>query len=69
MVFFKRTCSEVTSMLVAREDRPPDWGDRVALRIHLAICNTCPDIERQILTLRQSLQNWRQSADDENTQM
>ncbi len=66
MLFFNRTCREVTTILVAREDRDLSWGDRLALRIHLSICYTCPQFERQMLTMRHSFHRWRQYADDES---
>ena len=66
MLFFKRTCREVTTILVAREDRDLGCNDRLALRIHLYICDTCPRFERQMLTIRQSFKRWRHYADEEN---
>ena len=66
MLFFSRTCREVTTILVAREDRDLVWSDRLALRIHLSVCDTCPNFERQMLTMRHSFQRWRHDADDEN---
>lgn len=65
MLFFRRTCREVTTILVAREDRKLGWNERLALRIHLSICETCPRFERQILTVRHSFQRWRHYANDE----
>jgi hypothetical protein len=54
-----RTCREVAALLVAREDRALGLADRFALRMHMAICDTCPRFERQMLSLRNSLQQWR----------
>jgi hypothetical protein len=66
MLFFGRTCREVTTILVAREDRSLGWSDGLALRIHLSVCKTCPRFERQMLTMRQSFQRWRHYANEEN---
>ena len=66
MLFFSRTCREVTTILVAREDRVLPWADRLALRIHLSVCQTCPRFERQILTMRHSFQRWRHYTEDES---
>ena len=55
----KRTCKEVTALVVAREDRALDMTDKLALRMHLAICATCPPFERQMLTIRNSFRQWR----------
>ena len=34
-------------------------ADRLALRLHLLICNACPRFERQMLTLRNGMKAWR----------
>jgi hypothetical protein len=54
-----RTCKEVTAMVVAREDRQLALADRLALRMHMAICDACPRFERQMLTMRNGLRTWR----------
>jgi hypothetical protein len=54
-----RTCKEATAMMVAREDRALRLVDRVALRMHLLICKACPRFERQMLTMRNSMKEWR----------
>jgi hypothetical protein len=59
MIPLNRTCREVAALLVAREDRHLGMADRWALRMHMVICDACPQFERQILTLRNSLQQWR----------
>ncbi len=65
MLFFMPTCREVTTMLVAREDQTLSWTDRLAVRIHLSICQTCPKFERQMLTMRHSFKRWRHYTEDE----
>ena len=65
MMLFRRTCREVSALLIAREDRALPWQERVALRFHLAACRACPVFERQILTMRNALRQWRNySAQD-----
>lgn len=56
---FHRTCKEVSALVIAREDRALPWRDRLALRLHLAICATCPVFERQVLTMRHAMKQWR----------
>jgi hypothetical protein len=60
MRILRRTCKEVTVLLVAREDRKLPPVERLALRLHLAVCQACPVFERQLLTMRNALQRWRQ---------
>lgn len=59
MIPFNRTCREVAAILVAREDRNLGLADRVALRIHMAMCDACPKFERQMLSMRHGLRQWR----------
>ena len=61
---FKRTCKEVSALLVAREDRALPLAERVALRLHLAMCEACPRFERQLLTMRNAMKQWRGYAND-----
>ena len=62
MIPFRRTCKQVAALLVAREDRALPWAQRLALRLRLMACDACPRFERQVLTMRNSLQAWRNYA-------
>ena len=67
MIAFNLTCKEVTALVIAREDRNLPWHERLAVRIHMRICDTCPVFERQVLTMRNAMQQWRnyeESASD-----
>ena len=59
MRILRRTCKEATALMVAREDRQLPLADRVALRLHLLACQACPRVERQMITLRNSMRQWR----------
>ncbi len=59
MKILRRTCKEVTVLLVARQDRSLPVIERLALRLHLAACTACPVFERQLLTMRKALARWR----------
>ena len=61
-MILRRTCKEVAALLVAREDRELPAVERVALRFHLAACRACPKFERQLLTMRNALRQWRNYA-------
>ena len=54
-----RTCKEASALMVAREDQPLPLRERLALRLHLAICVACPRFERQLITLRLAMKQWR----------
>lgn len=59
MKILRRTCKEATALMVAREDRALPLADRVALRLHLMACAACPRVERQLLTMRNAMRQWR----------
>ena len=63
-MILRRTCKEVSALLVAREDRVLPLAERVALRLHLAACSACPVFERQLLTVRNALHSWRNYIDE-----
>lgn len=64
MMFLRRTCKEATALMVAREDRALPLVERVALRMHLAACRACPVVERQLLTMRNAMRQWRNYSDE-----
>ncbi len=64
MMILRRTCKEVSALLVAREDRALPVVERVALRFHLAACQACPVFERQLLTMRNAFQRWRHYTEE-----
>jgi hypothetical protein len=60
-----RSCKEVTALVIAREDRELPWMERAALRVHMAMCQACPRFERQVLTMRNAMKQWRGYTDGE----
>lgn len=62
---FQRSCKEATALVIAREDRTLPWREWLALRLHLAICATCPTFERQVFSMRNAMRQWRQYEVDE----
>ena len=58
----KRSCKEVAALVVAQEDRALSLADRLALRMHMVICDACPRFERQMLTMRNGLRAWRNNS-------
>lgn len=65
MISLMRTCKEVTALIIAREDQALPLPDRLALRLHMAMCAACPKFERQVLTMRQAMQQWRNYQEPE----
>ena len=46
------SCKETTRLLSQGEDRNLAFGERVALRVHLAICRGCRNVDAQFRFLR-----------------
>ena len=62
---FRRTCKEAVALMIAREDRVLPWAERIALRMHLAVCKACPTFERQMMTMSKATKTWRNYSEAE----
>ena len=60
-----RSCREVTALLIAQEDRPLRINERLALKIHLPMCQACQRMQGQVLVMRQALHQWRHYSEVE----
>jgi len=49
------TCKEVSHLVSQGLDRRLGFGERIALRIHLAICDGCTNFSRQLAFLRKAV--------------
>ena len=68
MIPLRRTCKQAAALLIAREDRRIALSDAVALRLHLLACKACPRFERQLLTMRNAMQQWRNYSSEEGSE-
>ena len=59
------SCKETTRLLSQGEDRELAFGERVALRLHLAICNGCRNARAQFKFLRLAVNGLSRDADEE----
>ena len=55
----RRTCREVTRLVLASDDRPLGLADRLALRLHWLACSNCSRFRAQAKTMRQAIDRWR----------
>lgn len=62
-----RSCKEVTALVIAREDRELPLTEQLALRMHMAICKACPTFERQVITMRNAMKQWRHYVADDDS--
>ena len=67
MKVLQRSCKQVANLLIAREDRVLPWSDRLALRLHLLVCEACPRFEKQVLHMRNALHQWRNYTTSEGS--
>jgi hypothetical protein len=51
----KLTCKEVSHLVSQGLDRELGWGERMRVRIHLAICNGCTNFKKQMDFLRRAM--------------
>ncbi len=49
------SCKDVTRLVSQGEDRKLGFGERVALRLHLAICQGCRNVTEQFRFLRRAM--------------
>ena len=65
MRMFRRTCREVTRLVLEGEERRLGWVDRTAIRLHLMVCEACPRFMRQVEFMRHAMGRWRNYRDAE----
>lgn len=61
------TCREVTRLISQREDRKLAFGERVALRLHFAICRGCRNVNAQLKFLRLAVRNLSRHGEQEQS--
>ena len=59
----RRTCKDVTRLVLERQDRELALAERVSVRLHMWACKTCPTFERQALFMQKAMQRWRRDGD------
>jgi hypothetical protein len=58
------SCREVAELLSRRFDEPLGWLDRARLRVHLAMCGNCLNVEQQLNAMRALSMEFMAGADD-----
>jgi hypothetical protein len=63
-----RACAKAARLLSAAQDGPLTLTERVALRLHLALCTGCTNYEQQLRLLRRAMGRWAHySGEDSGT--
>jgi len=60
------SCREVTRLVSQGLDRRLGFGERVALRVHFAICGGCSNFNRQMHLLRDAVRELGESEGSRN---
>lgn len=60
----RRTCRDVTRLVLEGEDRALTRGERAALALHLPTCSACPRFVRQARFMHRALGRWKAYGDD-----
>ena len=55
----RRTCREVTRLVLEREDRRLPLSDRLVVQLHLTACDACTNFVRQVNFMRRAVGRWR----------
>ena len=58
------TCKETTELASRAMDERLSFGDRVAMRLHLAICENCTRFTRQLQEMRRLFREETSDDDD-----
>ncbi len=58
------SCKEVTRIVSRGLDRRLGFGERVRLRVHLAICDGCTNFTKQMAFLRKAVAQLGQRSED-----
>jgi hypothetical protein len=57
------SCKEATQLVSQGLDRRLGLAERLALRLHLAICDGCSHFRKQVLFLRKAMRRLAESSD------
>jgi hypothetical protein len=60
------SCREAARLVLAAEDRRLNLSERLRLRVHMAICQGCPNFQQQVDFMRSAMGRWRRYVDPED---
>ena len=61
----RRTCQEVTRLVLQSQDRPLGPLEKVSLQLHWLACRRCRDFRSQQQLMRAALDRWKTYRDAE----
>lgn len=63
-MILRRTCQEVTRLVLLSEERPPSLLERASLHLHWLACGGCRRFRAQAALMRSAAGAWRRYRDD-----
>jgi len=63
-LILRRTCKEVTYLVLQAGDTTLPLADRVAVRLHMYACRACPRFLKQVLLMRRASERWRRYTEE-----
>ncbi len=57
------SCREASRLITERLDRELGVADRIALALHLRICDACPKVVAQFEAMRRAMREWREQVE------
>lgn len=64
-MMLRRTCKQVTHLVLQAEDRALPWRERLAVRLHLLVCKACPRFVAQVALMRRASRQWRHYSEQD----
>lgn len=64
-VFLRRTCKEVTHLVLQALDEALPWHERLAVRLHMMACKACPRFVAQVKLMQRASARWRRYSESE----
>lgn len=59
----KRSCKEVTQLVLSGEDRKLGLWEQVLVGLHLRVCQACPRFVAQVAFMRRAMGRWKRYAE------
>ena len=63
-MILRRSCKEVTHLVLQAEDEALPLADRLAVRLHMYACRACPRFVKQVVFMRRASERWRRYSEE-----
>ena len=64
MFKLRRTCKDITRLVLESQDRPLGAAEQVSLRLHWMACGGCRRFRQQQQMMQQAMARWRRYRDE-----